>query len=344
MTSITTTALVLKKSSNEGKVSEKYELVNDFQCPALEEDNIAIQVYACCLCRNDNQLLNQQKDPSVGVFPVGSDISGKIIEVGKSVSRFKVGDEVVGIVPPDVNSSGCAKVCVLSQFDVVSKPVSVTDEDAVSVLKDAVKAYTALHYLAKISFGDTILLCNGASGFGLSVVHLARNIGAKVIVTEKNDEGLNFLRRHLKGNESGTVIVDMRSKKLTFVDICMEETGGLGIDCVIDDGVEMYGNSLEESHDDLISFEDNLPLKPHKHDIISSLAVGGRWVTMQCDLQVDFSSILYYYYRQSPGTDLDPPDSNLLFLKCASLHFLFEDSWTLSKSTFKEIIKAYYLL
>ena len=52
--------------------------------------------------------------------------------------------------------------------------------------------------------------------------------------------------------------------------------------------VDMYLNSAdEENQEDLISFNDDPASKlPSKHDIISSLAVGGRWVTSQSDLQV----------------------------------------------------------
>ena len=51
----------------------------------------------------------------------------------------------------------------------------------------------------------------------------------------------------------------------------------------------MYSNTAEEdNHDDLIDFNDSPPNGlPSKHDIISSLAVGGRWITTQSDLQVD---------------------------------------------------------
>ena len=53
-------------------------------------------------------------------------------------------------------------------------------------------------------------------------------------------------------------------------------------------------------------------LCPTKHQIISCLAARGHWITTQPDLQ------------------LDPPDSQLLFLKGASLHFLFVPVWLLS--------------
>ncbi len=54
------------------------------------------------------------------------------------------------------------------------------------------------------------------------------------------------------------------------------------------------------------------PPLPTKHQLISCLATRGHWVTTQPNLQ------------------LDPPDSQQLLLKGASLHFLFEPVWLLS--------------
>ena len=35
-------------------------------------------------------------------------------------------------------------------------------------------------------------------------------------------------------------VIDLRKTKKSLVDICMDETGGLGVDCVIDNGGNMY--------------------------------------------------------------------------------------------------------
>ena len=51
---------------------------------------------------------------------------------------------------------------------------------------------------------------------------------------------------------------------------------------------------------------------PTKHQLVRCLAVRGQWVTSQPKLQ------------------LDPPDSHMLMMKGASLHFLFEPTWLLS--------------
>ncbi len=55
-----------------------------------------------------------------------------------------------------------------------------------------------------------------------------------------------------------------------------------------------------------------IPPPPRKHQLISCLATRGQWVTRE------------------PALQLDPPDSQLLLMKGASLHFLFEPGWTLS--------------
>ena len=54
------------------------------------------------------------------------------------------------------------------------------------------------------------------------------------------------------------------------------------------------------------------PLSPTVHQIISLLAARGHWVTSQPELQ------------------LDPPEAQILYLKGASLHFMFPPVWTLS--------------
>eukprot|EP00040_Diaphanoeca_grandis_P035011 m.219096 g.219096 ORF g.219096 m.219096 type:complete len:116 (-) comp33288_c2_seq3:96-443(-) len=53
---------------------------------------------------------------------------------------------------------------------------------------------------------------------------------------------------------------------------------------------------------------------PTKHDILTCLASGGKWVTMGPDVQ------------------LDPPDSQLLHWKCASVCFSNQYVWALAGS------------
>ncbi|KAG8155997.1 hypothetical protein JTE90_024826, partial [Oedothorax gibbosus] len=64
---------------------------------------------------------------------------------------------------------------------------------------------------------------------------------------------------------------------------CMEETGGLGVDLIVDNGVTLFS----EGDFSRIMANDNYsyPAPPSKHEIISALAVGGRWITSKENLQ-----------------------------------------------------------
>ncbi|KAK3749569.1 hypothetical protein QZH41_019713, partial [Actinostola sp. cb2023] len=147
---------------------------------------------------------------------------------------------------------------------------------------------------------------------GILMTQLAQSWGAKVLATASTEEECLFLESL---QPPLTKVIDLRKPEMSLVDTCMIETGGLGIDCVVDNGVAMYSDEFTEhlTESELDKVIGHHPGVPWKQDIIACLAVGGRWVTSQSDLQ------------------LDPPDSKLLYAKCASVSFAFEDVWTLSR-------------
>jgi len=55
----------------------------------------------------------------------------------------------------DYKQSGCSSYVLLQEFDVVPIPVGVSFVEAAATVGDAVKVYTALHYLGRLNSGDT---------------------------------------------------------------------------------------------------------------------------------------------------------------------------------------------
>jgi len=70
--------------------------------------------------------------------------------------------------------------CNCFLFAAVVLPETVDDEVAASCIGDAVRAYIALQYLGRVSFGDTVLIMDAATSFGSLAVQLAHAWGAKV--------------------------------------------------------------------------------------------------------------------------------------------------------------------
>ncbi|XP_046847766.1 quinone oxidoreductase-like protein 1 isoform X2 [Xenia sp. Carnegie-2017] len=296
---MTNQRIIWRTSNNAYEIEENVEV----EAPTAHE--VIIKVKACVLDEEpDIELLQEFKIIDNDVVLIGRKISGVVTEVGEGVSRFSIGDEVVGMIPPNTSNCGCAHFCAISEFNIVKKPEKINFADAACCIGDGLSAYTALHYQAKLAGGETVLVMNGASGPGIMAIQLAQSWGAKVITTACSEEE-KLLLQGIKP-EIGR-IVDLTSGKTSLLNICLEETGSTGVDCIIDCGVEQFPNDIakESKH--------GCSVLPSKHDLILSLAVGGRWITKQHDLQ------------------LDPPHSKMLYLKGATIAFHFTHSWTLAK-------------
>ena len=284
----------------------KYILDSEVEKPKPDKYDIVVQIKSCALvCPNCKALGELFKKNPREKYIVGNDIAGLVVEVGEGVSNVQVGDTVIGIVPLDSYYPGCGDFCCLSEYDVVKKPDRLSFEQAAAGIGDSVKAYTALFYQARVCSGDTVLIIDGATPFGYIAIQLATQWGAKVISTASSQDEHMFLE---KINPPLAQIIDIGTRSNILVSSVMEETGGIGVDVVIDNGVRLF-----TQEEDIHEMEDKkkYPLL-HKHDVISCLGMSGKWITSQNDLQ------------------LDPPDSQQLFLRGASVNFLFENVWTLS--------------
>src|SRR5689334_17150762 len=111
-------------------------------------------------------------------FPVlGSDFAGVVESVGRSVTRFGVGDAVFGTVAPRFGAH--AEYVCLSESGAVAPMPSVVSFAEAAALADA----TALYFLrdkAGVQPGQAVLI-NGASGaVGAAAVQLAGHFGGAV--------------------------------------------------------------------------------------------------------------------------------------------------------------------
>lgn len=258
---------------------------------------------ACGLSPLDLKLfrdVGMQRD----LIPVGREVAGVVLQVGPKVTFFQPEDEVVGILPLDSSFSGLCEVIDADEYYLVQKPEKLSSVCVAAALRDGLCAYTALHTHARMAAGHTLLVTDGASSFGLMCIQLACYHGAKVLTTSHSPQNHSFLEQ-LRPSVARVIPVYNTSSEL--LSAVMEETGGLGVDIVVDSGVRLH-----EGEEEVESEEKKL--LPHKHDIISVLGVGGHWVTSQQDLQ------------------LDPPDCRLLYLKSASVSFLNPEVWTASSS------------
>lgn len=193
--------------------------------------------------------------PSVPRIPV-SDGVGIVTATGAAVTRVRVGDRVAGLFTPswldgelDERTSGPSLggaaldgVLVESRtFDeqaVVHVPDYLTDAEAATLPVAAITAWHALEVRARVKPGETVLV-QGTGGVSLFALQLAREMGARVIVTSSTDEKLERART-LGAAET----VNYRRTPEWDAEV-LRLTGGRGVDHVVETvGGENLNRSL----------------------------------------------------------------------------------------------------
>ncbi|WP_111655642.1 NAD(P)-dependent alcohol dehydrogenase [Isoalcanivorax indicus] len=108
----------------------------------------------------------------------GDDLSGIVVDKGRAVTGFKVGDAVYGM-DMRLRTNACAEFAVIDQRRVAHKPANLSHEQAAAV---PLAAQTALQAFRKAGVGSgTRLLIIGASGgVGTFAIQIGKALGAEV--------------------------------------------------------------------------------------------------------------------------------------------------------------------
>jgi NADPH:quinone reductase-like Zn-dependent oxidoreductase len=105
----------------------------------------------------------------------GLDVAGTVVEVGQSVTRFAVGDEVFGI-----SRGSFAEFAAVREDKLAAKPASLTFEQAAVVPISAITALQALRDAGRFQSGQRVLIIGASGGVGSFAVQIAKAMGGQV--------------------------------------------------------------------------------------------------------------------------------------------------------------------
>lgn len=107
---------------------------------------------------------------------LGVDFAGTVEAVGKSVTRFKPGDDVFG----GRDGAIAEYVLVREQGAIALKPANMTFAQAAAVPVAALTALQALRDKGKLQPGEKVLINGASGGVGTFAVQIARSLGGDV--------------------------------------------------------------------------------------------------------------------------------------------------------------------
>jgi len=123
---------------------------------------------------------------------LGSDIAGRVEEVGKNVSRFKIGDEVYGDLSGR-NWGGFAEYVCANEKALEQKHPEMSFEDAAAIPQAGMLAVQGLIDKGKIHSGQKLLINGAGGGVGTLAIQIAKLYGVEVTGVDSTGK-LNMLR------------------------------------------------------------------------------------------------------------------------------------------------------
>ncbi|KEQ28460.1 oxidoreductase [Pedobacter antarcticus 4BY] len=173
-------AIILKEFGSADQLQ-----IQELEIPAVKEQEVLIRVKAISI--NPVDIKTREGKGAAGKIgeerPIilGWDISGIVTE--SRSERFKVGDEVFGMVNFPGHGKAYAEYVSAPADQLVLKPVSISHIDAAAATLAALTAWQALVTNAKVKAGDRVLIHAAAGGVGNYAVQIAKHLGAYVIGT-----------------------------------------------------------------------------------------------------------------------------------------------------------------
>lgn len=241
-------AVVYKKKSYPDKL-----VLCDIEKPVPNDSEVLIKVFAVSLNAADYRSMKMRIIPKRKIF--GADIAGQIESVGKNISSFRTGDEVMGDLA-SYGFGGLAEYVTAPERAVIFKPKQISFEEAATIPMAAVTALQALRDKANIQKGQRVLIVGCAGGVGTFAIQLAKYFKAEVtgVCSSKN----------------------------------VQQTLSLGADYVFDYTKEDFTES-NKRYNIILGINGNYPLLAYKKNLTSN----GIYVMVGGSISQIFKSLLF---------------------------------------------------
>jgi NADPH:quinone reductase-like Zn-dependent oxidoreductase len=159
---------------------------------------------------------------------LGWDVSGIITKTGKSVTAFKTGDEVFGMVNFPGLGKTYAEYVAAPEMHLALKPPTVSHNEAAAASLAALTAWQILNEKVRVKPGDKVLIHSAAGGVGHYAVQMAKHLGA--LVTGTSSAGNKEFVLSLGASEHFDYENQHFEEILKDVDFVLDTIGGENID------------------------------------------------------------------------------------------------------------------
>ena len=146
----------------------------------------------------------------------GLEGAGKVVAVGRGVTRWKPGDRVCALLP----GGGYAEYVACHQSHALPVPEGMSLREAAALPETAFTTWSNIVMRGGLQAGERFLVHGGSSGIGTMAIQIARALGARVWATAGSDEKCAAIA------ELGATAINYRSEDFVKV---LTEAGGANL-------------------------------------------------------------------------------------------------------------------
>lgn len=181
----------MKAIISNKKGIENLEIQN-LPIPLIQQNEVLIKIKAIGV--NPVDWKGVESGEFGNSYILGTDISGIIEKIGSQISKFKVGDEIIGSLNWNKQGAYAEFVASEEQF-LVHKPKNLTFQESAAIPMTGLTAWQGLFEQLKLCKGEKIIIQAAAGGVGLFALQFAKWAGAFVIAiaSKKNESFLKSL-------------------------------------------------------------------------------------------------------------------------------------------------------
>ena len=208
----------------------------DVPDPEPAAGEVRVRVAAAGVNRADvmQRLGHYPPPPGAPEYP-GLEVSGTVEALGAGVEGWAVGDQVCALLA----GGGYAELVCVPAGQLLPVPHGVSLQDAAALPEVVSTVWSNVFMTANLLPGQTVLVHGGSSGIGTMAIQLAREVGARVVVTAGSAAKLEACRQ--LGAE---ILVNYREQD--FVEEVRAATGGAGADVILDNmGAKYLARNVE---------------------------------------------------------------------------------------------------
>lgn len=205
--------------------------------PVPTANDLILKVLTTSVNPLDCRIRSKASVPRHFPLTLGFDVCGIVVEKGRNVTGFGIGDRVIGSPTPFRNGANAEYVAIDHRSCALAG--TLADATAAAIPLVGITAYEALFDRLRVRPGDWVVIHAGAGGVGHLAIQLAKNAGCRIVTTASRPESLAYCAHELGADHV------LNYHKTNIADAVMDITGGQGAGLIMDNvGADCFSHSL----------------------------------------------------------------------------------------------------